>query len=984
MIAIIHAIGRWFAIGLLLLMHAAPAWAAEEASSVHGAPLPTLSSDKAPMVLVAVGGRPVVIQHGSAHILKADRSGWTVLDRRQLGPDPQITGSITDGHRTVLLLGGSAERRTDRAALLQLDGNALRGKLLPPLPVALSSAQGAIQGSALLMAGVADDGASRLLRLTLSDGSQGWVEQPAWPGNGTPTALVSQGAGIFLTLDNGRRQMRWTAKSGWQTRAPAPGPVIAGSGRPISQANMLYLLSEAQGSAGLYSYNMITDAWARLGHRQAGGVIATLPFGNGLLSAWQRGNRLDFATAELELKRRPLDLLDWAVIGLYMVAMLSVGFYFYRRSKHGSASEFFLGSRTIPFWAAGVSMFAVNTSSISYLAIPAKAFDTNWEYMMSKIVTVAGLIFVAIWVIPIFRRLNLVSVYNYLELRFHPAIRMLVSALSILMHVGGRMGIVLFLPALAIGTITGTNVALCILILGICTIIYTALGGMRAVVWTDFFQVIVLMGGAIFAIGFIVHSLGIMPIYETAMQFDKAHLVNVSFDFTQPTIWGFIILILFDTVLTFPKDQVLMQRALSTSSAKQASRSIWLFGAVLLPGVHLLPHGHGSICLLPRQSGSARSAVADRRGVSRLYRHRTAARRDRHDHRRIVRRGDGLAVGHHQQRCDIAVGRFLREVHQGSDVEKDRALRRVDDGRHRPGRHRHRDHPFDARHSFAARPHDRAVRPVGRKLRRSLYARHVHPSRQLAGGCDRHRNRLAGDAGCLGPRLGAPLFLSGHCDRDVDRGWLCREPVLSAATGFARRPDDFRQARSERGEPGGGAIDINFLKTFVAVVDHGSMAAAARTLNISPSAIAQQLHALERELGAPLIVRVGRTVRMTEPGGRILNQARQLLRDADDLRRIANGDELSGELRLGACTTALVGMLPEILARVSGKCPQVNVHIQSGNSSQLYAEVEAGNLDAAFVLEAPYLLPKTCDWTMLREELLILLAPPAPCPSPPA
>ncbi|QNQ10849.1 sodium:solute symporter [Sphingomonas alpina] len=584
MIAIIHAIGRWFAIGLLLLMHAAPAWAAEEASSVHGAPLPTLSSDKAPMVLVAVGGRPVVIQHGSAHILKADRSGWTVLDRRQLGPDPQITGSITDGHRTVLLLGGSAERRTDRAALLQLDGNALRGKLLPPLPVALSSAQGAIQGSALLMAGVADDGASRLLRLTLSDGSQGWVEQPAWPGNGTPTALVSQGAGIFLTLDNGRRQMRWTAKSGWQTRAPAPGPVIAGSGRPISQANMLYLLSEAQGSAGLYSYNMITDAWARLGHRQAGGVIATLPFGNGLLSAWQRGNRLDFATAELELKRRPLDLLDWAVIGLYMVAMLSVGFYFYRRSKHGSASEFFLGSRTIPFWAAGVSMFAVNTSSISYLAIPAKAFDTNWEYMMSKIVTVAGLIFVAIWVIPIFRRLNLVSVYNYLELRFHPAIRMLVSALSILMHVGGRMGIVLFLPALAIGTITGTNVALCILILGICTIIYTALGGMRAVVWTDFFQVIVLMGGAIFAIGFIVHSLGIMPIYETAMQFDKAHLVNVSFDFTQPTIWGFIILILFDTVLTFPKDQVLMQRALSTSSAKQASRSIWLFGAVLLPG----------------------------------------------------------------------------------------------------------------------------------------------------------------------------------------------------------------------------------------------------------------------------------------------------------------------------------------------------------------------------------------------------------------
>jgi DNA-binding transcriptional LysR family regulator len=153
------------------------------------------------------------------------------------------------------------------------------------------------------------------------------------------------------------------------------------------------------------------------------------------------------------------------------------------------------------------------------------------------------------------------------------------------------------------------------------------------------------------------------------------------------------------------------------------------------------------------------------------------------------------------------------------------------------------------------------------------------------------------------------------------------------------------------------------------------MAAASRTLNISPSAIAQQLHALERELGANLIVRVGRTVRMTEQGGRILNQARQLLRDAAELRRIANDGEMGGELRLGACTTALVGMLPEILARVSAKFPQINVHIRSGNSAQLYAEVEAGNLDAAYVLEAPYLLPKTCDWTMLREELLIVLAP---------
>ncbi len=153
------------------------------------------------------------------------------------------------------------------------------------------------------------------------------------------------------------------------------------------------------------------------------------------------------------------------------------------------------------------------------------------------------------------------------------------------------------------------------------------------------------------------------------------------------------------------------------------------------------------------------------------------------------------------------------------------------------------------------------------------------------------------------------------------------------------------------------------------------MAAAARVLNISPSAIAQQLHALERELGVPLIVRVGRTMRMTEQGGRVLSHVRQLLRDAADLRSIANDDALSGELHLGACTTPLMGMLPQILVQVSARFPDITVHIASGNSAQLYGQVESGNLDAAFVLEAPYLLPKTCDWLMLREEPLIVLAP---------
>jgi DNA-binding transcriptional LysR family regulator len=170
-------------------------------------------------------------------------------------------------------------------------------------------------------------------------------------------------------------------------------------------------------------------------------------------------------------------------------------------------------------------------------------------------------------------------------------------------------------------------------------------------------------------------------------------------------------------------------------------------------------------------------------------------------------------------------------------------------------------------------------------------------------------------------------------------------------------------------------VDTQFLNTFVVVADRGSMAAAARVLNITPAAVAQQIRTLERELGAPLIARAGRTVSLTEEGSRILQRARDLLRDVADMRSVANDSEVSGELRLGACPTALAGMLPDILARMVDAFPQINVYIRPGYSAELYRAVETGELDAAVVLQAPYNLPKTCDWQLLREEPLVMIAP---------
>lgn len=170
-------------------------------------------------------------------------------------------------------------------------------------------------------------------------------------------------------------------------------------------------------------------------------------------------------------------------------------------------------------------------------------------------------------------------------------------------------------------------------------------------------------------------------------------------------------------------------------------------------------------------------------------------------------------------------------------------------------------------------------------------------------------------------------------------------------------------------------METQFLHTFVTVVDQGSMAAAARVLNITPAAVAQQLRTLEREIGATLIARVGRTVSVTEEGSRILEPTRNLLRSVADLRSIANESHVAGELRLGACQTALIGMLPDTLARMVETFPGINVFIKPGYSAELVRDVEQGDLDAAVVLQAPFSLPKTCEWLLLREEPLIVLAP---------
>ncbi|MGV2292638.1 LysR family transcriptional regulator [Trinickia sp. YCB016] len=169
-------------------------------------------------------------------------------------------------------------------------------------------------------------------------------------------------------------------------------------------------------------------------------------------------------------------------------------------------------------------------------------------------------------------------------------------------------------------------------------------------------------------------------------------------------------------------------------------------------------------------------------------------------------------------------------------------------------------------------------------------------------------------------------------------------------------------------------MDIDFLASLLLVVDSGSMAEAARRVGVTPAAVAQQIQALERELGVSLLVRAGRTVIPTEAGHRVIDRARGLVRGFSELKAFALEDEAAGELRIGTITTALLSLLPDVLANFAAAFPQAKVLIRAGTSTELYETLQRGDIDVAICLHPAFALPKAYDWHLLREEPLVVLA----------
>ena len=276
--------------------------------------------------------------------------------------------------------------------------------------------------------------------------------------------------------------------------------------------------------------------------------------------------------------------LDWITLGGYLLILVLMGIYFARREN--STEDFFLAGRRIPWWAAGISIFATQLSAITFMAIPAKSYASDWTYFIQSMGIFAMAPVVAYLFLPFFRRLDVTTAYEYLEHRFSVGIRLFGSAQYLLFQFG-RMAVVVYLPALALSAVTGFDVHASILIMGVLCIFYTVLGGMEAVIWSDVMQAVVLLGGAVLIVLACASGVegGMPELFQRADDAGRLRLANLDagWDFAQASLPVVILGGIFINLVPYASDQSVVQRYLTTRDERAARKAIWFGGILAIP-----------------------------------------------------------------------------------------------------------------------------------------------------------------------------------------------------------------------------------------------------------------------------------------------------------------------------------------------------------------------------------------------------------------
>ncbi|MEZ9594123.1 sodium/solute symporter [Shewanella sp. 10N.261.52.F9] len=350
------------------------------------------------------------------------------------------------------------------------------------------------------------------------------------------------------------------------------------------------------------SFNAITNAWTQYSTANGeqntpaivnGGITDSTMTNNGdvyaLSPSLGSGSSSILWQASLKQPVRDFGWINMSVLVAYLIFVVLVGLFFVFKNR--TTNDYFRGGQSIPWWAAACSIYATMLSSLTYVALPAVVFQSNWLLLLGiwMIIAVAP---IAIYVaMPFFRQIDATSAYEYLSKRFNMSVRLFASGLFTLFHVG-RMGIVMALTALALSAVTPLSPSESVLIMGVLCLIYCTMGGIEAVIWTDTLQTIVLLIGAVLCFIIIIAGLdgGMAEFISIGLTDNKFTMVDVDFSLdsiTTLSIWVVVIGGIGQNLSSYTADQAVVQRYMVTKNPKEASRSIWANAIIAAPAALL-------------------------------------------------------------------------------------------------------------------------------------------------------------------------------------------------------------------------------------------------------------------------------------------------------------------------------------------------------------------------------------------------------------
>ncbi|MDD3077774.1 MAG: sodium:solute symporter [Paludibacter sp.] len=277
-----------------------------------------------------------------------------------------------------------------------------------------------------------------------------------------------------------------------------------------------------------------------------------------------------------------LPLVDLGIIGFSVIIIVLFGSSFARKNR--SSNDFMIAKNFVPGWVIGLSYLGTYLSSNTFIGVVGISFGSNWNYFVFSLAIPIAILISSKYFIPFYRNGGEISAYSHMEKRFGSWARVYSAACYLLIQFS-RIATITLGVALALNGLTGWSMASIILTSGVLITLYTVLGGMKAIIWTEVIQSVIIFSGAILLLIIILTDIpgGAGNAFRIAAENSKFSLGSFKLSFAEPTFWVVFLYGLFMNIKSFGFDQTYVQRYHTAKSDKDARKSLWMGGMLYVP-----------------------------------------------------------------------------------------------------------------------------------------------------------------------------------------------------------------------------------------------------------------------------------------------------------------------------------------------------------------------------------------------------------------